>query len=500
VQVTAAECVTTEADLSPWLGRVTCGDCLELLRGLPANSVDSIITDPPAGISFMGKAWDGDKGGRRQWIAWLAEILAECYRVAKPGATLLCWALPRTSHWTGSAIEDGGWEVADCVVHHFGTGFPKSLDIGKAIDKAAGAEREVVGANPCYRPNKANHANAIMRPVSPGEAEVISAPATDLAREWDGWGTALKPSFEPIIVAMKPCDGTFAANAAKWGVAGLNVDGCRVGISEDLPTYTVGAHQGGGASVNPYFTRENQQARADAGENPRYSPSGRWPPNTLLSHSPGCGPEGCVEGCPVRILGEQSGEAGWHGGAFHQSHCDLTGKVYGGGSKALKNELFRADTGTAARFFPQFEAEPGFLYCAKAGRREREAGCEGLGEASKAVQYGDGLNSATKVRTDEQAADGVDRGGTRNPHPCVKPQALMEWLCRLTATPTGGVVLDPFSGSGTTGVACANTGREFIGFELDESYATIANARIAHAQAEAASRLPLEAATGGRVP
>ena len=213
--------------------RLHQGDCLEVLKSLPDNSLDSLVTDPPAGISFMGKAWDDDKGGRKEWIEWLAEVMRECHRVLKPGAHGLVWALPRTSHWTATALEEAHFEIRDVIYHCFGSGFPKSLDVSKAIDKAAGAEREILsecGSDGVKRKPRA---------MAPGQAErmavqTITAPSTDDAKKWQGFGTALKPAVENWILVRKPIsEKTVAANVLKWGTGALNIDGCRI---EGVPT------------------------------------------------------------------------------------------------------------------------------------------------------------------------------------------------------------------------------------------------------------------------
>src|SRR6185312_518845 len=197
------------------------GDCREVRSALPDNSVDTIITDPPYGLEFMGKGWDKGVPGVEFWKEFLA--------VAKPGAMLLAFGGTRTFHRMTAAIEDSGWEIRDCMMWLYGSGFPKSLNISKAIDKAKGVERDVVGISANDRPaSQVKGGKAFDRGLDEGQEHqplMITAPATDLAKQWDGWGTALKPAWEPIIVAMKPLDGTFAENAEKWGVAGINVDG-----------------------------------------------------------------------------------------------------------------------------------------------------------------------------------------------------------------------------------------------------------------------------------
>lgn len=207
------------------------GDCLEVLPTLAAESVDAVVTDPPAGISFMGKEWDRDKGGRNQWIAWMTQIAAECLRVLKPGGHAFVWSLPRTSHWTATAWEDAGFEPRDCVYHIFGSGFPKSLDISKAIDKAAGAEREVVGSNQ-YAGRRIESSGPDNGDACYGQYGIpgnITAPATPAARQWDGWGSALKPAAECWWLFRKPLsEKTIAANVLRWGCGGINVDGGRI--------------------------------------------------------------------------------------------------------------------------------------------------------------------------------------------------------------------------------------------------------------------------------
>lgn len=182
-----------------YINSVTQGSALEVLRQLPDKCIDSIVTDPPAGISFMGKAWDSNKGGRDKWIEWMREIASECLRVLKPGAHALVWSIPRTSHWTATAWEDAGFEVRDRIAHCFGSGFPKSLDVSKAIDKAAG--------------------------VAPIPSTV---PATDLAKQWQGWHTALKPAIEDWWLFRKRLIGTVAQNVCECGTGAINVNGCRI--------------------------------------------------------------------------------------------------------------------------------------------------------------------------------------------------------------------------------------------------------------------------------
>jgi site-specific DNA-methyltransferase (adenine-specific) len=262
---------------------------------MPDASVDSVVTDPPYLIGFMGKGWDAADG-----IAGQPEVWAECLRVLKPGGHLLAFGATRTYHRMTVAIEDAGFEIRDSLHWCYGSGFPKSLDVSKAIDKAAGAEREVVGTK------KAVPGVAF---ISDGPAELnITAPATDAARQWSGWGTALKPAHEPIVVARKPLVGTVAGNVLAYGTGALNIDGCRVGTSDELG--------------RPQGTMPQPMDWGNESPGGRYvstgNPAGRWPANLVFTHAADCGDE-CVAGCPVMELDGQSGvgvsraggKAGW---------------------------------------------------------------------------------------------------------------------------------------------------------------------------------------------
>lgn len=428
------------------LDTIMHGDCLSVLRTLPDASVDAIVTDPPAGIAFMGKGWDRDKGGRDAWVAWLAEVMRECRRVIKPGGHALVWALPRTSHWTGTAIEDAGWEVRDCVYHVFGSGFPKSANIGKHLDRMAGAERPIISS----RLHKAGDMRGGSYAKGGNYADIVlheTAPATDAARQWDGWGTALKPAVEVWWLCRAPLsEPTVAANVLRWGTGALNVDACRVNPGEHVP---------GGGTFGGVFG--NGKPANHLGHT-----AGRWPPHLLLSHSLFCTAEVCADGCPVAELGAQSGVS-----RSIQGRTGGTGGKHGAYSELGRRERDSGygDTGTAARYFPQFR------YVAKASRAERNRGCEGLPYTAPA-HFQD---------------DGYDFNGTRNPtrssplkgnsHPTVKPLALMRWLITLI-TPPGGIVLDPFAGSGTTLLAAQQLGMHWLGIEQEQEYVAIARARL----------------------
>ena len=409
------------------------GDCLEWLRGIPDNSVDSVVTDPPYGLSFMGKRWDYDVPSVDVW--------AECLRVLKPGGHLLAFAGTRTQHRMAVRIEDAGFEIRDMIAWVYGSGFPKSLDVSKAIDKAAGAEREVVG----YSQGRSGSIHGGGQSV--GLPDPVTTPATDAAKQWDGWGTALKPALEPITVARKPLVGTVADNVQKHGTGALNVDGCRVGTDggtaksdpqkrESVSAYGNGLNGGGCVSIN----------------------AGRWPANLIHDGSeevtalfPVTGP---AKAAPRNPSGKKDTNAF---GDYGAQPGVISGHDDAGGS--------------AARFF----------YCAKASKADRDEGCEGLSVKQSHERKPEG----------KSVLENSSQVPRANHHPTVKPTALMRYLCRLV-TPPGGVVLDPFMGSGSTGKAAILEGFRFIGCEREAEYLDIARARITAAADEMAQELPLE--------
>ncbi len=408
------------------------GDCREVMATLDAESVDAIVSDPPYGLSFMGKGWDHGVPGVEFWT--------EALRVAKPGAHLLAFGGTRTYHRLACAIEDAGWEIRDCVMWVYGSGFPKSHDVSKAIDKAAGAVRPRV-------PGGQDGNNAILGARKSGEAisgEAISGEAI----QWSGWGTALKPAWEPIIVARKPLVGTVAENVLTHGTGAINVDGCRVQFKGDgdgqwSSTAANGANgqcKGKGNAFGFYG------ANSEPKDNVRYDSSGRWPAN--LIHD---GSEEVVGLFPDTKSGKP-------GGSLRQAK----GMVLQGGGNGTELTGF-GDSGSAARFF----------YCAKASKADRDEGCEGL-EERLSMRYGEKAQGPLPQQTPSKPVP------QRNHHPTVKPTDLMRYLCRLV-TPPGGVVLDPFTGSGSTGKAATLEGFRFIGIEREAEYVEIAKARIAAA-------------------
>lgn len=348
----------------------------------------------------MNKEWDSARGGRDAWVAWLAERLAQCYRVLKPGGHILVWAIPRTSHWTGLAIEDAGFEIRDRVSHLFGTGFPKGGKISKAIDKKLGVEPTIIGDNPNHRPVSGVEYEGIYQGGNTGSKH-LTAPTSLEAKQWAGWALALKPACEDWWLARKPFKGALVNNVLKNGVGCLNVDACRIGD--------------------------------------------RWPAHVVLSHHPDCK----VVGTKIEKghKGYPNGPGGksvhWYEGSKRSDECrtepwegipDREVPAYDCHPDCPVGQLDEASAGEgASRFF----------YCAKPTKKERN--------------------------------DGVKKGS--NNHPTVKAVELMRWLIRLI-TPPGGLVLDPFTGSGTTGVASVQEGFRFLGVEENADYMRIAQQRI----------------------
>ena len=371
------------------------GDCLEQMKTLPDNSVDSIVTDPPYGISFMAKKWDYDVPS--------VEVWKEAMRVLKPGGHALIACGTRTQHRMVVNIEDAGFEIRDVVSWIYGSGFPKSLNISKAIDKAAGSPQSTT-----YEPNYKN--NDFGKGMGGGKTDTTSKPITTEAKQWDGWGTALKPSCEFFTLCRKPLsEKTVAANVLKWGTGGINIDGCRVAPTNDVSGWSkTGSKEGENTAMSgKNYARD---AKPDNSQ-------GRFPAN--LIH------DGSQE---VLELFPDSG-SGNGGKPFN-----YTGKEYNN----KKTSMFNGDKPQAPSNFNDSGSAARFFYCPKASKKDRDEG---------------------------------------NNHPTVKPTALMQYMCRLI-TPTGGVVLDPYMGSGSTGKAAVKEGFSFVGCELDGDYFEIAKVRV----------------------
>lgn len=442
------------------------GDTLAVLRGMADHSVDAIVTDPPYGLKFMGRKWDADVPA--------AEVWAEALRVLKPGGHLLCFAGTRTHHRMATRIEEGGFELRDMIAWVYGSGFPKSLDVGKAIDKAAGAERAVVGTRKLTgkaRILSGGNFNGSYADEYRGSAKDYkdvyeeTAPATEAAAQWQGWGTALKPALEPITVARKPFAGTVANNVLAHGTGGINVDACRV-MGEPSPSIdrrASGAKSGKGASCLhsnqrvkeglPPFNKSLEKYIADRpGE-----ALGRFPANFIHDGSPEV-----LAGFP---------DTGPSNAAARGDYVDMRGGNYAGaqGKKLVGPVALRGHDdagGSAARFF----------YCAKASASERDAGLQDHDPAPS--------NTFGQFAGTPDHAPKNDSNKRRNTHETVKPLKLMRYLVRLV-TPPGGTVLDAYCGSGTTGAACMHEGFKFVGIDSDPRSIALSQARIAHAHTQA---------------
>ena len=425
------------------------GDCLEELKKIPDNSVDSIVTDPPYGLSntkpaqvadvlkawvtgdtvsvpakrggFMGKDWDSFVPPPAVW--------EECMRVLKPGGHMAVFAGARTQDLMGLSIRLAGFEIRDTLGWIHSQGFPKGQDLGKIIDKKLGAERTEVAGRGWHIGTGGGSGVTIghfAEKYEKGDATVgrkLLAPATSEAKQWDGWGTALKPAIEPIILARKPLDGTVASNVLAHGVGGLNIDACRVGNESriNLPA-------GNKANSGGVYKFSNAEVDAFNGAKPAEA-VGRFPANVLLDEH------------AAEEMDKQSGvlkSGAWSG---VRSKPKFNGATYNGGNQyqGEKERGTTGDSGGASRFFPVFK------YQAKAPKRERPV----------------------IVRED----------GTKVQHPTVKPLKLMEWLATLI-TPEGGTILDPFAGTGTTLQAATNKGFHPIGIEADTDYIQLIHKRL----------------------
>ena len=405
------------------------GDCREVLPVLAPNSISSVVCDPPYELGFMGKSWD------RKGNAYDVAVWSECIRVLKPGGHLLAFGGSRTYHRLACAIEDAGFEIRDQIQWIYGSGFPKSLDVSKAIDSAAGAERETLGPS-------ARHGGGSLNGFNKGTGEtlgnsvvpLITLPATEAAHQWSGWGTALKPAHEPIVVARKPLEGTVVDNVLKWGTGGINVDGCRI---ETRETLSAGSRRLGDG-IKYGFCQPSTEYEQNA--------NGRWPSNVIHDGSDG-------------VLAAFPDAPGQQGDLRGHSKDRLSKGIFGD-MKAARDAVARLDSGSAARFF----------YCAKADQEDRNEGCEHL-----EPKIADTSHQRPRAELNDPRRAGVTP--RKNHHPTVKPNSLMRYLCRLV-TPPGGLVLDPFCGSGSTGKAAILEGLRFVGVELEPEYVELAKLRI----------------------
>lgn len=399
------------------------GNNLDILPTLPDNSVDAIVTDPPYELGFMGKKWDNTG------IAYSVELWTECLRVLKPGGHLLSFGGTRTWHRVAVAIEDAGFEVRDSIAWMYGSGFPKSLDVSKAIDKASGFEGEIIGTELVDVGMQGGNMHA-------GRERSIRERSIE-AEQWQGWGTALKPAFEPIVVARKPLIGTVAANVLEHGTGALNIDGSRIGTN------------GGNKRTEFDDVANNEVYGSGLGQSKpaeKIEGLGRWPANVILDEY------------TAEILDGQAGIS-----KSPKSYVRKVGTLEGSrvayeniGEKAGTESLNYGDFGGASRFY----------YCAKASKTDRNEGLDNLQTKQVFGNKGGTYQGLSDSKIESQ-----------NFHPTVKPTALMRYLIKLV-TPPNGVVLDPFTGSGSTGKAALLDGFQFIGIEMTDEYLPIIKGRL----------------------
>ena len=388
------------------------------MQTMPDNSVEAIITDPPYELGFMGKSWDSTG------IAYDVTVWQECLRVLKPGGHLLAFGGSRTYHRLACAIEDAGFQIRDQIMWVYGSGFPKSLNVSKAIDKAAGVKGEIIGYSRGVGVSaEDNNFGGINRGAvgikQTGIDVPIIAPATAEAKDWEGWGTALKPAHEPIVMARKPLDGTVAQTVLTHGTGGINIDGCRVGRAD-------GDDSSAGNRTANFATQETMSGG---------NGSGGWSQNDM--------------------------------GRFPANF------IHDGSDEVLQLVPSDKPDQSAARFF----------YCAKASKKDRNEGLEEF--EVREVRGGggrvaSGYDESTQHLKESARKFGAVKSAKQNIHPTVKPTDLMRYLCRLV-TPPNGTILDPFTGSGSTGKAAMLEGFRFVGIEQSAEYVEIANARIRHA-------------------
>jgi site-specific DNA-methyltransferase (adenine-specific) len=425
-------------------------DCIEQMQTMidEGVQVDSIVTDPPYELGFMGKSWDSTG------IAFQKETWQLAFQLLKPGGHLLAFGGSRTYHRMAVAIEDAGFEIRDQIMWLYGSGFPKSLNIGKAVDKKLGNKRTSLGK---YKTPDGGQELSTYNNWKDDEGQERRTPeVTKGNSKWEGWGTALKPAHEPIVLARKPIEGTVAENVLKHGTGGINIDECRVETNEEL-----GREQKDGPLPSKYGFNDNSMGNKFQ----EGSPLGRFPANVLHD-----GSDEVLEGFPTTSKSAGGGGMRGKGG---QIYGEYKGKEYA-------KVIGFGDEGSAARFF----------YCAKVSRKERNRGLDNSADAHKSI--GGNYSQSPVCKTCDKTLNGTNDHSScsgkvyyrkmkskisKNNHPTVKPIELMRYLCKLV-TPKGGTILDPFMGSGSTGMAAKDEGFDFIGIEKEKEYYEIAEQRI----------------------
>lgn len=476
------------------VNQIICGDNMEVMATFPDNCIPTIITDPPYGLGFMGKTWDTftpaniasgvtrssrkipcdnpearakgsaaleagryDHSRNAEFQQWFTIWGIEALRILKPGGTMLIFGGTRTYHRLACAIEDAGFVIKDCLMWLYGSGFPKAMDISKQLDKKAGKKFK---SEPASGVGFMNAEGAGGYDVTKNKL-TLNDDSCPEAQLWNGWKShGLKPAYEPILVAMKPNDGTYVNNALKHGVSGLNIDGGMIPFKSEADKQSAVFGRGTDIMGGNYVGATHGTGETNIQPNNK----GRYPANVILDEE------------AAAMLDEQSGVLQSSSGNLKFTNRNNPNGIYSKYNPTSTAGI--SDSGGASRFF----------YCAKASKSERNAGCKGL-EAHRPGGGGFGLAKNPMASHDKSRAE--MHGKATNHHPTVKPLALMEYLCRLTKTPTGGVVLDPFAGSGTTCVACVNEGRDFIGIEKESEYVEIARRRIKWAQEQRKEKMGL---------
>ena len=421
------------------------GDCLEVLKQLEDNSIDSIVTDPPYGLSFMGKKWDYDVPS--------TEIWAECLRVLKPGGHLLSFAGSRTYHRMAVRIEDAGFEIRDQIMWIYGSGFPKSHNIGKNIEKIkVGGKKNLkqigtrVGIKVETGTSGFSYSKEYVAGKSMGGRQISGEiPIYEITNDYEGWGTALKPAHEPIVMARKPFKGNVAQNVLEWGTGAINIEESRIGMSDTDPNHRHNPSQGNNGKNSIFGV---------GGHNGNLKIEGRFPANVIFDEEAG------------KILDKQSGITS----QGHWSKGNTKGFNKFGGGESIYQGVGPKDNekGGASRFF----------YCPKSSKKERNEGLQGF-ETKQTVGGGGGIGNYKNDVNSASGKFGSEKAPSQNNHPTVKPTDLMLYLIRLV-TPKGAVTLDPFMGSGSSGKAAIRGGFKFIGIEREADYLEIAKARIDH--------------------
>ena len=474
------------------------GDCLEVLRGLPDNSFDGMLSDVPYGLGKreptpkeMAAYILGDSGldlggdfMNADWQIPSVAVWKEIFRVLKPGAPVLAFAGPRTQDLIAIGMRAAGFEVRDCLHWLFAKGFPKALSASKAIDKAVGAKREVVGkrtltGNAAISTKEKGGTYGVQVGSIPPKEVDVTAPSTELAKLWDGYATNLKPAYEPILLGRKPLDGTVANNIARWGVGALAIDACRLGEHDCSPEEfaakaktrtspnTYGEHNGGGSkmptrTINRWVDGAKPFGGGAGGKYESVEVSaGRWPANILLD-------EGAADILDQEVGPRVSGKAvRRHGGG---------GQIMSGiGDRPYKPKPSLPDLG-----YLDGKTNPSrFFFCSKVNTKEREAGCESLPKRS-AGEMTDREDGSAGL--DSPRAGAGRSGGAHNNHPCLKPIALTKWLATLIKPPTDDcTLLVPYCGSGSEMIGALRAGwPSVVGIEKEEEYETIARARLKH--------------------